>query len=816
MKNFYILIVISLSLFSEVWSNTSGPSYASNRHIEVGTKYIGNVLYMVQDGRPVSVNPQLVNFHRRFNVNVLLSSLALLDTFALNYHGFCEQIQSVKRDEYEYVALVPANFREAAFKCGEYRARLPEIRSPIEANILLYEMRKQNITRTFAGLNFDNSEFTYLSDNTVSTYNRVKTCSDCEVTDDFAYNDFSKLLKSQGAEIHFYYEDIGGRLVITAEGHDTKSTCPKRPLMCLKHVLTQETVLKTMAKHSCLRDREEIKRTNAHLRQETVQFTHTQRAKRGLMLAAGAGWMGIEAINSLVTGEAPLSMIGKGLASALGIATAADLRLTRDQLEIHSQALQDLAVNQQLLIDAQNLVFKEVDELRQYNRRAEHEVAILYANIDNKVAIHNLQTLLQLTLLKMSTAISAATQHHTSPYVFGQADLNNLSLSYRAKAVHLTSNLDDVFTSLALVDGVYTFIFSAPIINERNHFWFYELRDLPVYNKGTQYKIKIQNKYFAINSAQDEYILVSETEYRTCMTYLVCPVAAPFVKITSKAPCEINTLKFNSQHCATEMTEEPASNFITYQNVTYYSLPESTSIHVSCQEAANAFGEHKTIVGTGQIQTMPGCTIQAGLEISVRPGFVASKHNLQGDTLFNILKVPDMPMLFPTLPPIEETSPRPVFSFRNVSSIREAAGVIFNEDTVLAEAVRILCGIGIAIAIFAAVYGCCPSFRQWFNGCCFLQKPTKYWRDVKGYQVPDFISRHRQALAVTYKPTAVDENLEAPNLEQPEPETAENNTVNNQPPDMEAIERAPYPFRNLQRLYSPLLFHRISSIRNPA
>ncbi len=128
----YKFVVISLSLISEVWSNNSGPSFASNRHIEVGTKYIGNVLYMVQDGRPVSVNPQLVNFHRRFNVSMLLSSLTLLDAYATNYHGFCEQIQSVKRDEYEYVVLSPANFREAAFKCGEYRARIPEIRNAIE------------------------------------------------------------------------------------------------------------------------------------------------------------------------------------------------------------------------------------------------------------------------------------------------------------------------------------------------------------------------------------------------------------------------------------------------------------------------------------------------------------------------------------------------------------------------------------------------------------------------------------------------------------------------------------------------------------
>lgn len=797
-------VITFLPLFSVFWLLNLG------KGDPIGTVYKGNILYVRQSPTAITVNPKLVNFHRGYNMDMMLTCLETLDNFAAAYHGFCEQTMTASRNQFKTVSINSATNLEAAFKCQEFNGKLPEITNPVEANMLLADLRTNNRSKTLAGLRIMENQIVYHSNQLPNEYNMYQNCQGCNITNEYDTATIKQKIAKYGPHIYFLYEDIEGRLIITAWANQPNAW-PLLPITCVLNNKISDSVLKTIAKHSCRRDREEIKRTNAFLRQELFQFMKeykkpkNSRPKRGIGLALGAGYMGIEAINSLATGSAPFSFLGKGIASVLGIATAEDLKLTRAQLEKHSKALTDLAFNQQQIIEAHNMVTAEITELYKFRQQQTQDIAVLYADLDNKVAIYNLQTLLQLTLLKMSNAVTSAQQHNTSPYVFGQTDLDNIALEFGRQGIQLTNNLNEVYTSVALIDGFYTFIFSAPIVNGKNDFYFYELRDLPIYHKSQTYKLRISHRYFAINSAGNEYIMVTETEFRTCLTWMVCNVAAPFMKITPDAPCEILTLKYSTQHCQMDLTTEPSPNFITLDNVTFYSVPNKTEIHIACTESQISFDEHKQIMGTGQIQAMPGCEIQVGTDTSVRPGFVASRQAIQGDALFKILNVPDMPMLYPTEAPILTTSQFPI-AFRDVSNIQEAAGLIFNQDTVFAEAIRIIIYITIAFSILASIYCCCPSFRLWLNGCCFIQKPTKYWRDVKGYKVPDFISKHRQNMAPSedpenQDPEKVDDNIETIHMMQPETTTNPRDT--NDP----IVRRfTPYPFRRLHRLYNPSLF----------
>jgi hypothetical protein len=106
--------------------------------------------------------------------------------------------------------------------------------------------------------------------------------------------------------------------------------------------------------------------------------------------------------------------------------------------------------------------------------------------------------------------------------------------------------------------------------------------------------------------------------------------------------------------------------------------------------------------------------------------------------------MPNMPLhKYPTTTKAPNTTLSPI-KFRDVASIGDAVSIVFNHDTTFAEMIRILCYIFSILSILATIYCCYPRFRLWFNGCCFFQKPTKYWRDVKGYKVPEYVSKHKQ------------------------------------------------------------------------
>ena len=798
-KHFFFIFLF----VSQVWSCVHG-----------SVTYKGGIIFVQQSDIPVTVNPQLINFHRRFDLEMVAICMEALDKFALAYRDFCEEAMKEQKDMQTHV-LPPAYYREASFKCLEFSAQMPEIRSDYEADQLLAEMKKNKVTKTFAGLSFSHGRVIYISNGLPVKWFKLRMCDSCATTNTFTHEEHDAIKSSQGKEVHFLYEDAGSHLIVTAVGHIPNASCVYLPVVCVVNTQYEDTMLKTLAKHSCMRDRDEVERTNDQLRLEIEQFkSPSKRIKRSVALAIGAGFLGMESIKSMVTGSAPLSFLGKSIASIFGFATADDMKLTKEQLERHSQALTNLSINQLMLIEAHTKLAAEVVKLELYNQKQEHDTAVLFANLDNKVAIYNLQTLLQVTLLKMSNAVLAATQHDTSPYAFGQADLNNVTSIFRNKNIPLTSNIHDVITSLALVDNIYTFIFSVPIINLKNNFHFYELRDLPIHNMGKHYKIDIQNRYFAINSASNEYILVTETEYRLCTTLHVCNVAAPFMKINAHSPCEILTLKYSAQNCKMVEDDAPASSFLTFENLTFYSIANPMEIHIVCTDSQVSFNEHKTIMGTGQIQIVPGCQIQATNDISMRPGFVASRHNLESNTLFKILQVPGMDMQYPTEQTPIVVSQAPI-SFRDVSTIPEAFQMIFNQDTAFAEGIRILVYILIILTILGSIYCFSPKFRLWLNGCCFFQKPTVYWRDVRGYKVPEFLSRARQTQLSDYTPIKVDDLI----VEQPLASTMsatnhDDANINTTPaqakhendPDMRVIENAPYPFNILHRgLYNPLL-----------
>lgn len=337
----------------------------------------------------------------------------------------------------------------------------------------------------------------------------------------------------------------------------------------------------------------------------------------------------------------------------------------------------------------------------------------------------------------MAAAIQAAQLMQTSPFVFGRQDLHNLTTQFRMNNVPLTSHIDEVMTQLMLVENVYTFVFTVPIINTINNFHLYEVKALPVFKEGDGYSIPIRNKYVAVNTATMEYFTASETEFDYCTRYPMCTVSEPFRKITSESPCEVVSLKFNTNMCTVVADSKAKASFISNRNVTYFSVPEAMEIHLICTESGKEFNQHTKINDYGSFNIPDGCEVKINNEISFRPGFVASVHTMTGANMFEILQFPEDIHEYPQKPDLEITT-RPPLSFQTIESLSEGFNLIFDHETAIGEVIRICAYIAVVIVIFLIFYCCCRPCRLWFNGCCFIQKPTVYWKKIKGYKVPEF------------------------------------------------------------------------------
>jgi len=518
----------------------------------------------------------------------------------------------------------------------------------------------------------------------------------------------------------------------------------KLAIPCLSKLDAEVSTFNKLAKISCNRDVTEILRTNEYLTNEFNQIINPPyvkknetRKKRAVMLG-GVGLLSVEAMANAFSGKSPLNSVGKGISYTLGIATHSDVHLTRKELLRHAHAIDNITINQQLLAESYNKLVIDVHELTKNQARTQHDMAVLFVNFDSRGNIYRMQGIIQDCIIKMVQALQTSALLQTSPYVFGRKDLTELTKQFRINNIPLTNNIEEVMTQVVLVEKVYTFLLSIPIINTVNNFNLYEVKALPVFKNGEGFRVMFENKYIAINAMNMEYFTTSETEFNYCTQYPFCTVSKPFRKIIHDSPCEVRSLKLNSMVCSVEQDNKAKASFISNQNMTYFSVPEPMEIHAICSDAGTEFNEHKTINDYGFFNIPDGCEVKVGNDISLRPGFIASVHTLTDNTLFEILNFPEDIHDFPERPNISAITRRPLLSFESREKLAETFDIIFDHETAMGEFIRIGIYITVFVVILLIIYCSCPKCRLWVHGCCFLTKPTVYWRKVRGYKVPDY------------------------------------------------------------------------------
>lgn len=714
----------------------------------------GHIIYTSTKETPTVVNPKIVKFYRQFDLQHIKTSIDTLYLFQTQYKKYCDYLQTQAKIGASIV-MPQVNFDEAQSKCLTQNGRIFEIRNNANHQALLRQMLDDNLMETYAGLKIDiKNNIRFLSDDTPNTRPVYRLCPNCTLVSSISGHNVQSIKDKTGTIIKFkyvihYQEGNPEPMIVTAPySHDPAQKGERLNTYCQLTKDNQNSVLNQIVRFSCARDQIDIQRTNEMLHLELLQIeSPTKRTKRSIALV-GAGLLGMDALISSFTGASPFSTIGQGIAYTLGIATHKDLKLTRTELEKHASQLTNISINQKALIQGYGQVTADIQRLDKIYKHLEYETAVLYNELDNKVNVYRLQSLVQHAIIKMVAAVTAGKQQRTSPYIFGTGDMQNITTMFRQQTVPLSNNVDDIITSVILVNNVYTFIIAIPILEDINAFYFYEIATLPIFKDGQGFDITIHNKFIAVNTQKLEFMIVTNTEYQMCTQHTMCAVAAPFERITIQAPCEIRSLQTKHNTCPIHYSSEARPTFQTFGNTTYYSVPKSMDIHLACKDNNKQFNDNQQIVHYGFFYTPTGCTVTINNEITIRPGYVVSQHFLRENTFLEILhRTPNLTNIPTTTTPLMIiTTANNVF--RDIDNFDSDFHLIFSNDSAKAEAIRIIFYIlgFIALITFCAIVF--PKFRLWLKTCTLTTKPSKYWSEVRGYVGPDYIRRNRNQKAL--------------------------------------------------------------------
>jgi len=687
----------------------------------------GSLLFEELAFRPITVNPQYYNFYRQFNMTHIQSALEILKEYEKLYIRLCTDIANMPELAPEFYTS-SSNDTEYHTNCLISGGLLPEIRAKHEASLLMQFMIDQELSKTPAGIDTMTDTFRYRSDNSkITDAVDIKYCKEnCTRTNPYV--------------AHYIYE---GTLGITF----MKPTNNK--IICMKHREIGLSALHYMLRSSCSRDTHEITEMNKLLESEISNFLSPQHrnvfnlnlkdlainiTKNKSKRSAVVSLVPLFLLGGAVTQKSPLDALGSLGASILGLGSKQDVIITKQKLDEHASQISNLAVNQELITKAIQDIQDHIKSISLFNSFTTHKIAQTYAELDNKGLIRHLQNLIQLTLLKMQSAINSATQAMPSPYVFSNKDLQNITQTFRMNEIMLTTNLNEISASILLVDNQLTFMFNVPIKDERNKFRFYEIRQLPFFLNGISYKVDHENTFIGINDYTNEYILMSQTEFQRCLILPICILPTPFIQITERSPCEILTFKDNIPTCPIIEIPHATPKFYTYKNTTIYSLPKSIQIHISCKQGRQAQSTFKVINGMGTFQTKPGCTIHIPPDTNIRPEYMIGQEYLKGTPILGAIQEFSKDSAFlPLLFNVSTTTIKPL-KISQISNFQQGVDLIFNHEQSSTQVVRILTYTAIAILFLYSLTCCFPKLRIWLKSFCLITKPEKYW-SMRNYTV---------------------------------------------------------------------------------
>ena len=715
----------------------------------------GNLVFETEQQSTVTINPHYIQFNRQFDLSNIQIAIDLLTNYTESYNQYCNDIQKDRKRVYD-MFQANAMFFEGNTVCRKNHGFVPEVRTEAEAERLMELMKLINIKETPAGVMISNRTLVYVRTGQLNLFKSYRYCNECKIISHFIPPD------SKRKSVFVYAYDDSNVMHIKESKCYTEA-CESSPIICTKGTEFDSSILTTLATHSCIRDTAYMQQTNKFLQQEYESFvdatnTIMKRRRRfapplrrkrmipAIPLLTG-GMIGGGLMSSAMSGINPFTFIGEMVGGVFGLATARDLRITQEMIQKVSFELDKVKINQQTIVEAINGMMVHSTRLEKLIRFQTHDVAVIYGELDSKIAMRYLQSVIQMTLLKIHASMVAARQFKPSPYVFGQKDLRDLTSDPKYFKNKMTTQLEDVATALIVVNNKFTFLIAVPLKEEKSQYSTYKIRQLPIFNNNKTYKASVTNQFYAINLNTNEYIPLTDTDYSGCSQKPLCATQQPVFTITSKSPCEISSFVFSKQICPLELAPPVGPSFLNYGNTTFYSVPEKLTVNVRCSINGRPLSRHETIDGIGSFQAHTGCTTQVLEQAQIRPIHVAEIHDLEGNSVFGVLKQFDFSAIqYPQEPDQNTTTQKPI-TILEVSSFTQGLNLLFDVKTNSTDVARIFLALTCFIILFLIIYLCVPPFKLWFNDCCSFTKPHKYWGQ-KYINVPQFVKIQKPATHV--------------------------------------------------------------------
>ena len=473
----------------------------------------------------------------------------------------------------------------------------------------------------------------------------------------------------------------------------------------------------------------------------TLNDSHSRTKRLAPLALIAPAVMAGNAVTSLVTGDAPLSWFGGVLGSTLGLVTKQDLKLPFDEIRKQAVAIKNLTLNQFDLANAYNELARDLDRVGSAAHKIELSTTTLVAEMDNKMILRQLHTTIQITILKLSDAMTNALNKQTSPYVLAQSELNDLSAKYRAEQIQLSKDINEVKTTVIKNNaGEIIFLFEVPIYSTRSLFYIYSARPLPLYDEGKKLIPIIDIEFFGISVADSEYTILTTSEKDKCLNDQFCNVKDVLRKNGETHHCVIKSFDKNILACPMEENKDELGFYELHGSKLVYSVPKQTEIKLICHNKTSNHHMHSSVSlhGVGLAKIAPDCQILLPNDRRIFSNPEPIQEKLGIANFMSMLEfLPELDNYTIKIRDQEHFN-HSTFSHLQLRAVdyelkdmEHLYNETFNLKSFLSESIRVTLGLLAIFFIILIPCMCSAKLRTWFKTWILWKNPKKWYTEFR-------------------------------------------------------------------------------------
>ena len=417
---------------------------------------------------------------------------------------------------------------------------------------------------------------------------------------------------------------------------------------------------------------------------------------------------------------------------------------------MHSNAINTLLENQITVKEAYTKMNDQIFLLRNITDMHEFAIEAMIAEKDTKDACESLNNIVQNSLLKLANAITEALSHRTSPFILSTRELHSIATQERKNKLLLSTNIEEIYSTLYRNESTYVFSFAIPVINDESTYRLYSIRNFPIFGSDNKTVIvKPDIKYIGVSADTTKYIELTDREYNDCTQGTFCQTSGSPNAFSNKASCAAQTLRSDEVHCEKMDTTEVHPFFATYETITYYSVPLHYPIDIICPNNKAKYNKAtvrgiETLSGIGQISININCFLKLPDDRIILSHQMPEKSTDLGvssitEALHNIIKPGDY------LVPWTNNSfwadkpvPTDLILKESPFEITNFLEHTFDPKQFSQHTLRTTIIIIVTCVLFGIFCFFSRDCFRWAKTFFLISNPRKYWTNQKGLHVPYF------------------------------------------------------------------------------